>query len=184
MKTKFVTSKNLKGWLLLLGFALLFAEAVRSQGMASAPKAIAVQKEGNYAAFTVKGSVRDKNGYLTDVSVVEKGTSNAAATDKEGKFTLSVSRSNATLVFSFVGYKSQEINIAGRSEINVVLESGSAELASVVVTALGLTKSRRSLAYSIAEVKSEDLTKASNPNLLKSLDGKVSGVNLTNLSSD
>jgi TonB-linked SusC/RagA family outer membrane protein len=184
MKTKFITSKNLRGWLLLFGFALLFAEAVRSQGMASAPKAIAVQKEGNYASFIVKGSVRDKNGYLTDVSVVEKGTSNGAATDKEGKFTLTVSGSNATLVFSFVGYKSQEINIAGRSEINVVLESGSAELTSVVVTALGLTKSRRSLAYSIAEVKSEDLTKASNPNLLKSLDGKVSGVNLTSLSSD
>ncbi|MEJ7676943.1 MAG: TonB-dependent receptor plug domain-containing protein [Segetibacter sp.] len=57
-------------------------------------------------------------------------------------------------------------------------------MANVVVTALGITRSKRSLAYSVAEVKAEDLVKASNPNLLKSLDGKVSGVNLTNLSTD
>src|SRR5947208_2023381 len=117
MKAKFITSKKLKYSLLLFGFALFLGEAVVAHAVASALKTVAEQKESNRAAFIVKGSVRDKNGYLADVSVVEKGTSNGATTDKEGKFILSVSRSDATLVFSFVGYKSQEIDITGRSEI-------------------------------------------------------------------
>ncbi len=136
------------------------------------------------AEFIVNGTVKDKNGPLANVSVVEKGAGKATTTNAEGKFTLKVSAPDATLQFSYVGYKTTEVKLAGGADINVVLESAEGELANVVVTALGISRSKKSLAYSVGEVKSEDLVRASNINLLKSLDGKVSGVNLTNLSSD
>ncbi len=135
--------------------------------------------------ITVSGVVRDAAGPLTGVTVQEKNSSRITTTNEEGYFSLAVSGADAILVFSSVGFKSVEMALGGRTVINVTLEAGRAEeLSNVVVTALGISRSKRSLAYSVAEVKSEDLVKAANPNFLKSLDGKVSGVNLTSLSSD
>ena len=139
---------------------------------------------GNTSGFVVKGIVRDVKGVLAGSSILEKGTQNSTLTKEDGSFSLKVSGANATLVSSFIGYKTTEIKVAGRSELNILLEPTAGELVNVVVTALGITRNKKSLGYSVAEVKSEDLVKASNPNLLKSLDGKVSGVNLTNLSTD
>ncbi|TKK66378.1 SusC/RagA family TonB-linked outer membrane protein [Ilyomonas limi] len=133
---------------------------------------------------TVRGSVRDSTGAVEGITVVEKGTSNTVATNKNGEFTITVSGANPTLVFQAVGYQTQEIAVGNQTTINVELQSSTNQLSTVVVTALGLTRSKRSLGYSVAEVKSEDLVKAANPNLLKSLDGKVSGVNIVSLSSD
>jgi TonB-linked SusC/RagA family outer membrane protein len=135
--------------------------------------------------ITVSGIVRDAAGPLAGVTVQEKNSSRITTTNEEGYFSLAVSGADAILVFSSVGFKSVEMALGGRTVINVTLEAGRAEeLSNVVVTALGISRSKRSLAYSVAEVKSEDLVKAANPNFLKSLDGKVSGVNLTSLSSD
>ncbi|MBZ5856010.1 SusC/RagA family TonB-linked outer membrane protein [Flavihumibacter profundi] len=134
--------------------------------------------------FLVKGSVKDKNGALANVTVSEKGTTNATTTNADGRFSLNVASPNATLVFSYVGYKAVELKINGQSDVIVLLEAQVSELSNVVVTALGITRNKKSMAYSVGEVKAEDLVKAGNPNVLKSLDGKVSGVNFTNLSSD
>lgn len=135
--------------------------------------------------FTVSGVVKDDNGNLVGVTVQEKGTSRMTTSNEGGYFSLLVSGGDAVLVFSSVGFMQQEVPVNNRSTINVTLVPGVAEeLSNVVVTALGITRNKRSLAYSVSEVKSEDLTKAGNPNFLKSLDGKVSGVNLTSLSSD
>jgi len=137
------------------------------------------------AELTVKGTVRDSKGVLAGVTVTEKGTTKGTSTDDDGRFTLNVSGADVTLEFSYVGYKTLEIALDGRSQVDVTLEVGDAkELSNVVVTALGISRSKKSLGYSVAEVKSEDLVKAANPNVLKSLDGKVSGVNFVNLSSD
>lgn len=136
------------------------------------------------AEISIRGTVTDKNGPLANVTVLEKGTTNATSTSSDGRFVINVASSNAILVFSSVGYKSTEVKLNGRTDITVVMEQVATELSNVVVTALGITRSKKSLAYSVGEVKSEDLVKAANPNLLKSLDGKVSGVNLTSLSSD
>ena len=132
----------------------------------------------------ITGTVKDKNGPLANVTVAEKGSGNATTTNGSGKFTLQVSSKTATLIFSMVGYKTKEVKLAGASEINIVLDSSVEDLSNVVVTALGITRNKRTLGYSVGEVKAEDLVKASNINLLKSLDGKVSGVNFTNVSSD
>ena len=136
------------------------------------------------ADFAVKGKVSDNNGPLQGVTVTEKGKSNATTTDNDGNFSLNVENASAVLVVSYVGYTTLELPVSGRSQVNITLTSESKELEGVVVTALGISRAKKSLAYSVAEVKSEDLVKAGNPSLMKSLDGKISGVNITSLSSD
>ena len=133
---------------------------------------------------TVRGLVRDSTGVVEGITIVEKGTSNTVATNKNGEFAITVSGANPTLVFQGVGYQTQEVAVGNQTTIDVEMQSSTNQLSTVVVTALGLTRSKRSLGYSVEEVKTEDLVKAANPNLLKSLDGKVSGVNIVSLSSD
>ncbi|MEP7108699.1 MAG: SusC/RagA family TonB-linked outer membrane protein [Ferruginibacter sp.] len=141
-------------------------------------------KYNKFAAEEVTGTVNDKNGPLANVTVAEKNTAAATKTNNSGKFTIQVSSKTSTLIFSMIGYKTKEVKLAGMAEINIVLDSNVEDLSNVVVTALGITRNKKTMGYSVGEVKAEDLVKASNINLLKSLDGKVSGVNFTNLSTD
>ncbi|HSB93051.1 MAG TPA: SusC/RagA family TonB-linked outer membrane protein, partial [Flavitalea sp.] len=134
--------------------------------------------------FPVTGAVTDNNGPVANATVTEKGTSNATTTNAQGRFSFDLASANAVLVISHVSYKSMEVSVNGQSNLAISLQSNSTEMESVVVTALGMTRKQKSLAYSVAQVKSEDLVKAANPNLMKSLDGKVSGVNLVSLSPD
>ena len=146
---------------------------------------IAIAAKNNKIVFIeISGTVTDKNGPLANATVTEKLTTTGTTTNTFGKFRLKVSSSNTTLLVTMVGYKTKEVKLNGSSEITINLESEVGELSTVIVTALGITRNKRALGYSVGEVKSEDLVRASNTNLLKSLDGKVSGVNLTNLSSD
>jgi TonB-linked SusC/RagA family outer membrane protein len=136
------------------------------------------------AAMTVSGQVTDSIGEpMVGVTVKVKGTNLGVSTDENGRYSISTDE-NAVLVFSYLGYVSREIPVNNRPVINVVLQKEVHSLDEVVVTALGISREKRSLGYSVGEVKAEELVKAANPNVLKSLDGKVSGVNLTNLSSD
>jgi len=82
---------------------------------------------------TVSGNVSDDVGPLPGVNIVEKGTTNGVTTDFDGNYTITVS-SDATLVFSYIGYKTQEIPVGGQSTINVTLEEDSAKLDEVVVS--------------------------------------------------
>lgn len=151
----------------------------------SAINSIAVLvKNTTVVSEEITGTVKDKNGPLANVTVAEKGSSNATTTNSLGKFILQVSSKNTSLIFSMIGYKTKEVKLAGVAEINVILDSNVEDLSTVIVTALGITRNKKTLGYSVGEVKSEDLVKASNISLLKSLDGKVSGVNFTNVSSD
>lgn len=152
--------------LLLLGMLVLFAS-------------------NTFAQIKVKGVVKSASGEaLPGVSIVVKGTTNGVVTDFDGKYNITVPGTNAVLAFSFVGMQNQEITVNGKSVIDVTLAEATIGVDEVVVTAMGITKAKKSLAYSVSDVKSEDLVKGGNTNLMKSLDGKVSGVNLTSLSSD
>jgi TonB-linked SusC/RagA family outer membrane protein len=135
---------------------------------------------------TVTGKITSKedgNG-MPGVNIVLKGTQKGSSSNASGNYTIEVTGNNPTLVFSFVGYTLVEMPVGTKSVIDVTMEPGAENLQEVVVTALGISREKRSLAFSVGELKSEDIVKAGNPNLLKSLDGKVSGVNLTNISSD
>ena len=135
-------------------------------------------------AFVVKGKVTDANGPVAGVTVSEKDKGNATTTDVNGNFELSRSYGDAFLVFRCVGYGTQEIAVNGRHDIVVSLETGKAEeLSGVLVTALGITRAKKSLGYSIGEIKGEDMNRVAQTNVLNSMAGKVSGVTVSATSS-
>ena len=132
----------------------------------------------------VRGSVKDDTGqFLPGVSVLIKGTTIGTATDNDGNYSITAPNS-ATLVFSFIGMNSREVIVGNQSRIDITLTAIALGVEEVVVTALGISRDKKSLAYSVSEVKSNDLARGGNPNLVKSLDGRVSGVNFTSASTD
>ncbi|MGZ7210566.1 MAG: carboxypeptidase-like regulatory domain-containing protein, partial [Methanobacterium sp.] len=138
-----------------------------------------------YAQMKVSGVVKSPTGeVLPGATIVVKGTSVGALAGPDGKYTITVPNGEATLVVSFVGMGNQEVAVAGRSVVDIVMAQGAITIDEVVVTALGITREKKSLAYSVGEVKSDEIVRAGTSNVMKSLDGKISGVNLTNLSSD
>ena len=127
----------------------------------------------------VSGRVTDAEdgSGLPGVNVVLKGTTNGTVTDAEGQYSLSVP-SEGALVFTFVGMATQEINIAGRSQINVSLTTDVSQLSEVVVTALGIERNRNELPYAAQQVTAEQLTQTRNSNIAATLSGKVAGLDI------
>ena len=132
----------------------------------------------------VTGRVTDKQTAegLPGVTVLLKGTSVGNSTGNDGSYTLSVPASGGTLVFSSVGYASAEQPIGAGTEYNMALATDSKRLNEVVVTALGIEKDTRSLGYSTQQIKAEQISQKSEPNVLNALQGKVSGVNISSAS--
>ena len=129
-------------------------------------------------AQQITGSVSDDNGIpLPGASVVIQGSSSGTTTDFDGNFSIETSQ-GSTLVISYVGYESQQI-VVGSSPINVQLTSDNA-LDEVVVTALGLTREKKSLGYSVTEVDGDEINTIKDNNIASSLMGKVAGLNITN----
>jgi TonB-linked SusC/RagA family outer membrane protein len=118
---------------------------------------------------------------LPGVSVIVKGTSTGTATDINGDYSLTVPP-DATLVFSSVGMRTQEIAVAGQTVIDVILETEVLGLEEVVVTAIGISRAERSLGYSVASISSDETLQKSEPDLLKSLEGKIPGVDIRSTS--
>lgn len=135
---------------------------------------------GMQAQTTVNGTVVDAESSLglPGVSVVLKGTSKGVTTDFDGNYSIDVTSEGGTLQFSYVGFTTQEVAIAGKSTINVSLVEDVSELDEVVVTALGIRRERKSLGYAVQEVKGESLTEARETNVANALSGKVSGVQI------
>ncbi len=113
---------------------------------------------------------------LPGVSVVVKGTTLGTSTDANGEFRLRVPDEAAVLVVSYLGYITRELPVAGQSTFTVALTPDSKQLNEVVVTALGIQRSERSLGYSTQEVRGDNLTLTKEQNVLGSLAGKVAGV--------
>ncbi len=125
---------------------------------------------------SISGTINDDTGQpLPGVSILEKGTTNGTASDIEGKYTLNVASGSSTLVFSFIGYRSQEIALANRSMLNVSLDPDVTALDEVIVTGYSVDK-RRELTGSVSTVKSKDLTYAPTGNVEQMLQGRVPGV--------
>ena len=132
---------------------------------------------------TVSGKVTDDSGEgLPGVNVVIKGTTIGSITDFDGNYQVSVEE-NSTLVFSFVGFTPQEIEVGTRSVINMTLSQDVQALDEVVVTALGIEREKKALGYSVTQVAGEDFTESRAINLGAALSGKVAGVNVTPTSS-
>nr|WP_320119272.1 SusC/RagA family TonB-linked outer membrane protein [uncultured Marinifilum sp.] len=120
----------------------------------------------------------DKLG-MPGVTVLEKGTSNGVTTDIDGKYKLKLTKKDAVLLFSFIGYETQFIAVKGQSVINVKLKSADQKLGEVVVLGYGSVKSREAVVGSVEQVKSDDLLKHSNAQSVdQMLEGQVAGVYL------
>lgn len=125
---------------------------------------------------TVSGTVKDEKGNpIGGATFVVKGTRTGGASDAQGGFIINLT-SDATLVFSAVGYLSEEVSTAGKQDIVVVLKQNDKSLDEVVVTGFGVKKQTRKLAYSVTEIKGDDIVRANNANIVNSLQGKVAGV--------
>ena len=125
---------------------------------------------------SVKGKVLDVNSLpLPGATVMVKGTSIGTITDFEGNFSLSVPSDNQLLTISFVGFTTQEVDITGKTTIEVILQEDAEGLDEVVITALGIKKEKKRIGYSVQEVDGE-LNKARDVNFVNSLSGKVSGL--------
>ena len=111
-------------------------------------------------------------------TVQVKGMALGTVTNADGKYSFSIPESATALVFSYVGMKSKEIAISGSNVIDVVLESDILGLSEVVVTALGISREKKSLGYATQEVKGEVVSKVTTANFMNNLSGKVSGVQI------
>ncbi|SKB55139.1 TonB-linked outer membrane protein, SusC/RagA family [Sphingobacterium nematocida] len=133
----------------------------------------------NAQQVSVAGKVTDQNGApLSGVTITVKGTSTATSTNSSGLFSLNTDQ-NSTLLISAVGYTPQEIQVNGRKTISVTLTSDEHSIDEVVITALGIQRSQKSLGYSTKKIGGDDLTFTKETNVLGSLAGKVAGAQVT-----
>ncbi len=131
--------------------------------------------------IAVSGIVSDASGAaLPSVNIQVKGTNVGTSTDFDGNYQISANQ-GAILIFSSVGYKTQEITVTGTT-LNVTLEEDSSQLDEVVITAFGIEKKTKSLGYSVTQVKTEDLNLAGQVNALQSLQGRVAGLQINRTS--
>ncbi|MTI41642.1 SusC/RagA family TonB-linked outer membrane protein [Fulvivirga lutimaris] len=152
---------------LLLSFMLMFAFTV---------------SESWAQERTVSGKVTsiEDGSTLPGVNVVLKGTTTGTVTDIDGNFQLSIPSEGGILVFSFIGLATEEISAGSRSVIDVQMSPDVKQLSEVVVTALGIERESRAIGYGIDVVDAEELTKARETNIVNSLQGKVTGVTISN----
>lgn len=159
---------------------LILIEAVKDKSKSQAKPAVPVSNKQTQ----IKGTVTDAKGMpLPGVSVKLKGGTAGASTNGEGKYSISIPDGSGTLVFTFMGFVAQEVAVNGRTAIDVVMKEQSQDLSEVVVTALGIKREKKSLAYSVTEVNGGDLTQARENNVANALTGKVAGVNASGLST-
>ena len=126
----------------------------------------------------ITGTVTSQEDGLTipGASVTVKGTTLGALTSANGTYSLAVPQSATTLVFNFIGMKKLEVPIQGRTIIDVVLEPDLVGLDEIVVTAMGVSREKKSLGYAVQDISTEEISRAGNPNLATNLSGKIAGI--------
>ena len=129
---------------------------------------------------TIEGRVTSQvdGTSLPGVNVIIKGTVSGTITDINGNYSLNVPNLNVTIQFSFIGYKSLEIALEGKTNLDVSLTEDTEKLSEVVVTALGIKREEKSLGYGVSKVDKDEISPATGDNVLTSLQGKVAGLDL------
>ena len=167
-----------KGLCLMFGVLSLFV-GIGSIQAAQLPQANEVQDN----VQSVTGIVKDNTGTpLIGVTVLVKDTTIGTTTDVEGRYYIKVAQ-GSVLEFSYLGYKTHSATFTGQTNIDVTLQEEGQTLDAVVVTALGIKRSEKALAYNVQQVKSEELTSVKDANFVNSLNGKIAGVTINRSSS-
>jgi TonB-linked SusC/RagA family outer membrane protein len=138
---------------------------------------LSLNAQTNVITGTVTSSVEGEKA-IVGVAVSVKGTTVGTLTDGEGKYSLNVPQSATTLVFSYIGMKRQEVEIGGRKVIDIVMDPDLMGLDEVVVTALGVSREKKSLGYATQSVKGDAVSTVKTDNFVNTLAGKVAGVNI------
>ncbi|NER14644.1 SusC/RagA family TonB-linked outer membrane protein [Leptobacterium flavescens] len=138
---------------------------------------------GMTQAQTVTGTVSDANGPLAGANVIVKGTTNGTQTDFDGNYTLNNVATNAVLVFSYVGFKTQEIAVNGRTTINVTLVEDASQLDEVVIIGYGQTTVKDATG-AVTSVTSEDFNRGVIASPEQLIQGKTAGVQITQTSGE
>ena len=126
----------------------------------------------------VEGKVTDENGMpMLGVTIQIKGTSSGTTTNFDGEYSINA-ESGSTLVFSYLGYKAQEITVSSPT-LNVTMEPDENALSEVVVTAFGIERETRSLGYSVTKVEADDVNLTGTTNPIQGLQGRVAGVQIS-----
>ena len=135
--------------------------------------------------FTVKGIVKDAklNDPIIGATILEKGTSNGTVTDMDGNYSLNVASKDASVVISYIGYKSQEIALNGQASLNIMLSEDVEALDEVVVVGYA-TGSKRTISGAVERLKKEDMNQGVVNTPLDAIKGKVSGVVISKTGGD
>ena len=130
------------------------------------------------ADITVKGVVMDTNNQpVPGVTIIVQGTTRGTVSDTNGAYTI-IAPENGTLVFSFIGLKTETVVIGNRSMIDITMQEDISSLQEVVVTSFGGSREQRALGYATTTIKSDDLVRVATPNVASALYGKSPGVRI------
>lgn len=134
-----------------------------------------------FAQHDVSGKVTDTDGIpLGGVNISVAGSTQGTTADFDGLFSIATGSVQDSLVFSYIGFKTLTVPVAGRNRLEIIMEDDTEELREVVVTALGIKKETKALGYAVQEVQGETMVKAREPNVINSLTGKVAGLEIRN----
>jgi len=135
------------------------------------------------AQSVIKGTVKDEAGNtMPGVNIIVKGTSNGTTSDAEGAYTVSTNDTNAVLVFSFIGYASQEVSVGGRTSIDITLQPSAETLSEVVVVGYG-TQKKSDITGAMVQLNEQSIREVPVANITQALQGRVAGVDIQTTSS-
>lgn len=133
---------------------------------------------------TISGTVTDQSGMpLPGVNVLLKGTSTGVQTDFDGNYAIEANLGDV-LVFSYIGLKTAEYGVGDNTRVDVVMEEDAAQLEEVVVTAIGISRGEKELGYNVQTVSSEEISSKPNADVVNSLAGETSGVQIVSSSGE
>ena len=137
-----------------------------------------------FAQNAITGKVTDASdgSGIPGVSVSVKGSNVGTLTDMDGNYTIQAA-ADQVLLFTFLGYGAQEIAVGNQTVVNATMQQSEEQMEEVVVTALGIKREKKALGYSMQELKGEGLTETRDPNVMNSLSGKISGLQVRQAST-
>ncbi len=127
----------------------------------------------------ISGKLTGDGVPLIGATVEVKGASIGTVTDVDGNFSMDIPADASTLVFSYIGYMTEEIEIGSQTTFNIDLKAGDVMLQEVVVTSLGIEREKKALGYAVQDVGEEDLQESRSSNVVNSLSGRVAGIQVT-----
>lgn len=140
--------------------------------------ALAISTFAQERIVSGKITSQEDGSALPGVNILVKGTTTGTVTDSEGNYRLSIPSGSVVLVFSFIGLQTQELDLAGRTTLDVQMASDVQQLSEVVVTAVGIQREKKALGYAVTDLGANRIQQKAEPDPVRALQGKIPGVNI------